>query len=122
MNNEEFERKVEFIVNQQAQFAADIQRLEEAQALMQANHAHMEQNHLRVQEGQVGLQEAQQRTETAVAELAELTTDGFKVVIDDFQRLNSKFEVLVDAQILTEESFRKLNAAFNRHLIEGHGS
>jgi hypothetical protein len=32
MNNEEFERKVAFIVEQQAQFAADIQQLQAVQA------------------------------------------------------------------------------------------
>jgi hypothetical protein len=32
MNNEEFERKVTFIVEQQAQFAADIQQLQAIQA------------------------------------------------------------------------------------------
>jgi len=32
MNNEEFERKMAFIVEQQAQFAADIQQLQETQA------------------------------------------------------------------------------------------
>ena len=32
MNNEEFERKMAFIVDQQAQFAADIQQLQETQA------------------------------------------------------------------------------------------
>ena len=32
MNNEEFERRMAFIVEQQAQFASDIQQLREAQA------------------------------------------------------------------------------------------
>jgi hypothetical protein len=32
MNNEEFERKAAFIVEQQAQFAADIQQLQAVQA------------------------------------------------------------------------------------------
>ena len=32
MNNEEFERKMAYIVEQQAQFAADIQQLQETQA------------------------------------------------------------------------------------------
>ena len=32
MNNEEFERKMSFIVEHQAQFAADIQQLQETQA------------------------------------------------------------------------------------------
>ena len=32
MNNEEFERRMTFIVDQQAQFAADIQQMRELQA------------------------------------------------------------------------------------------
>lgn len=121
MNNEEFERKVEFIVNQQAQFAIDIQKLQEAEALTRENQAHMDENHLRMQETHVELQEAQKQTERSLAELATLTTDGFKYVIGGFQDLNSKFDALVDAQILTEESFRDLNAAFKRHLDSHNG-
>ena len=50
MNNEEFERKMSFIVEQQAQFAVDIQQLKESQA----------------------------QTEKVVARLANATLAGFK--------------------------------------------
>ena len=49
MNNEEFERKMSFIVEQQAQFAADIQQMRELQA----------------------------QTENVVARLAHATLEGF---------------------------------------------
>jgi flagellar basal body rod protein FlgG len=52
MNNEEFERKVAFIVEQQAQFAADIQQLQAVQA----------------------------QTEDVVGRLANVTLVGFKDV------------------------------------------
>ena len=52
MSNEDFERKIEFIVNHQAQFAVDLQQLREAQA----------------------------RTDEVVNRLATATLEGFKDV------------------------------------------
>ena len=127
MNNEDFERKVEFIVNQQAQFAADIQKLQESQArmhenqaLMEKNHLHMEQNQLDMQEAHLRMQEDHARTELSLNQLVQLSTDGFKIVIDNFQHLSAKIDVLVNTQILTDEAVRNLNITLNRHLIEGH--
>ena len=113
MNNEEFEKQVEFIVNQQAQFAADIQKLQEAQARTQEAQERMREDHARIREDHA-------RTEHSLNELVQLTTDGFKIVIDNFQHLSSKIDVLVDSQIRTDETVRNFAIAFNRHLIEGH--
>ena len=52
MTNEEFEKRMEFIIEQQARFASDIQQLQEAQA----------------------------QTERIVARLANVTAEGFKEV------------------------------------------
>jgi uncharacterized phage infection (PIP) family protein YhgE len=79
MSNEEFEKKMEFIVGQQAQFAVDIQQLRESQAQLQATQA---------------------QTEQVVARLATVTLEGFKDV-------NAKINALVDSQIrLTEAQSR----------------
>jgi len=83
MNNEEFDRKMAFIVEQQAQFASDVQQL----------------------------QESQSRTDQVVAQTAELVGQTGEVVTRlanvthaGFTEVNAKINALVDAQIRTEES------------------
>jgi predicted extracellular nuclease len=98
MNNEEFERRMAFIVEQQAQFAADILQLREVQ-------------------GQ--LQETQVQTENVVGRLAHATLEGFRDV-------NSKIDSLVDSQIRlteaqthTDENLRNLITVVDRYFSEG---
>jgi hypothetical protein len=86
MNNEEFDRKMAFIVGQQAQFASDIQQLEESQA----------------------------RTDQVVAQTAELVGQVGDVVTRlanvthaGFTEVNAKLNALVDAQIRTEENLAR---------------
>ena len=81
MNNEEFERRMEFIVEQQAKFTVDIQKLQEAQVELTKKHNHLT-DALTAVVGMVGklgagqeltdakLAEAQQRTDERFAELA----------------------------------------------------
>ena len=83
MNNEEFDRKMAFIVEQQAQFASDIQQLQESQA----------------------------RTDQVVAQTAELVGQTGEVVTRlanvthaGFTEVNAKINALVNAQIRTEEN------------------
>ena len=57
MTNEQFEKRMEFIIEHQARFASDIQRLEEAQARTE---------------------QAVAQTEQIVARLANVTAEGFK--------------------------------------------
>ena len=82
MNNEEFDRKMAFIVEQQAQFASDIQQLQESHAQLQGV------------VGQMG---------EVVTRLANVTHVGFTEV-------NTKINALVDAQIRTEESVSRTDA------------
>ncbi len=98
MSNEDFERKMAFIVEQQAQFASGIQQLREVQTQLQAT---------------------QVQTEQVVARLANVTLEGFKDV-------NAKIKALVDAQIRsdenlsrTDESLRNLIAVVDRYFREG---
>jgi len=86
MNNEEFDRKMAFIVEQQAQFASDIQQL----------------------------QESQSRTDQVVAQTAELVGQTGEVVTRlanvthaGFTEVNAKINALVDAQIRTEENLMR---------------
>jgi len=105
MSNEEFERKMAFIVEQQAQFASDIQQLREVQTQLQAT---------------------QVQTEQVVARLANVTLEGFKDV-------NAKIDALVDSQIRlneaqsrtdenvsrTDGNLRNLIAVVDRYFSEG---
>lgn len=115
MSNEEFQRKMDFIVEQQAQFASDMQVLRESQAQLQAT---------------------QVQTEQVVARLAYVTLEGFKDVnakIDALvdaqikneekltlseERINARMDTLIDAQIRTEESLRNLTETVDRHINE----
>ena len=83
MNNEEFDSKMAFIVEQQAQFASDIHRLQESQSRTDQVVAHTAE--LVGQTGEV------------VTRLANVTHAGFTEV-------NAKINALVDAQIRTEEN------------------
>ena len=96
MHNEEFDRKMAFIVEQQAQFASDIQLLQESQA--------------QLQESQAQFQESQARTDQVVAQTAEVVGQMGEVVTRlanvthaGFTEVNAKINALVDAQIRTEE-------------------
>jgi hypothetical protein len=105
MTNEEFEKRVEFILEYQAQFTADIQQLRESQSKFQAAQARTEQ--VVVQTGEI------------VARLANVTLEGFKDV-------NAKIDALVDSQIRTDEKIdaltdnvQNLTAIVNRYFTEG---
>ena len=91
MSNEEFERKMAFIVEQQAQFASDIQRLQESQA----------------------------RTDQVVAQTGEIVTRLANVTHAGFTEVNAKINALVDSQIRTDENVRNLVAVVDRYFSEG---
>jgi ABC-type transporter Mla subunit MlaD len=101
MNNEEFEKKMNFIVDHQAQFAADIQQMRELQA----------------------------QTENVVGRLAHATLEGFKDVNAKIDSLVDSQIRLTAAQAHTDESLartdgnlRNLIAVVDRYFSEGrHG-
>jgi hypothetical protein len=86
MNNEEFERKMAFIVNQQAKFEVDIEKLYEAQMLTEQK-----------------LQEAN----AVVTRLAHVTNEGFKDV-------NAKINALVNSQIALQDSQKQTDEQLRR--------
>jgi len=119
MHNEEVERKMNFIVEQQAQFASDIQRLEESQA-------RTEQVVARTTEAVAHTTEVVARTSETVVQMGDVVTRLANVTHVGFTDLNAKMNVLVDAQIRTEENhvhtdekLRDLIAVVNRHLSDG---
>ena len=86
MSNEEFERKMAFIVNQQAKFEVDIEKLYEAQMLTEQK-----------------LQEANDM----VTRLAYVTNEGFKDV-------NAKINALVNSQIALQDSQKQTDEQLRR--------
>ena len=93
MNNEEIERKMNFIVEQQAQFASDIQQLQESQA----------------RTDQVVAQTAK-----TVGEMGDVVTRLATVTHAGFTEVNAKINALVDAQIRTEENLDRTEANLDR--------
>ena len=91
MNNEEFERKMSFIVEQQVQFAADIQQMRELQA----------------------------QTENLVGRLAHATLEGFRDVNAKIDSLVDSQIRLTEAQTLTDGNLRNLIAVVDRYFSEG---
>lgn len=109
MNNEELERKMEFIVNHQAQFVVDIEKLHEWQSRFG-----IEMDKLR---------ESQRETEQIVNRLAYVTNVGFKEVNSKIDALvncqidtDEKIKALADSHKQTEEALRKLSATVDRSI------
>lgn len=120
MTNEEFNRKIEFLLDQQAKFEARMQSLQEAQAKSERKldeTAEVTRNN----------KEAVIQLISAAAHLTETTIEGFHVVFDGMQYFDEKLkhtderiDVLVDSQIRTDERLRDLTALFERHIREDH--
>jgi len=98
MSNEEVEKRVAFIIEQQAHFAADIQQLREVQAQFQVTQA---------------------QTENVVARLANVTLEGFRDVNAKIDALVNSQIKLADSQSHTDENLRNLIAVVDRYFSEG---
>jgi predicted chitinase len=99
MDENKMQRQMEFIVEQQAQFAAQIGQLEDGLTRL------------------VGVVE---RVVDTVARLAQVMTERFEAVDRRDDETDRKIAALVDAQIQTEEAVRHLAATVDRHIAEGH--
>lgn len=113
MTNEEWERQAEFIVSHQAQFSADIQRLNEL-------HEQADARLTRLEMIIVGLH---RDTDTKLNALAEDTNAKFNALAED---TNAKFNALIDSQMRLVESQAKtderLDALADSHmrLVDSH--
>lgn len=83
MTEDERQRQMDFILNQQAQFAADIQKLQEAQSKML---------------------ESQAETVQLVNRLAAVTLEGFEQTNDAHKRTEEALTRLVEAQAKLAEA------------------
>ena len=100
MSNEEWERKMDFLLNQQAQFDVDMRRLEAAQARTE---------------------ETLDRASEKISHLAGFMADGFGLVMNLFKETDTKFKethneinALKESQNLTEELLQKFIAKVDR--------
>lgn len=114
MTNGDLDKKIEFIIDQQAQFTADIQVLREVQAV-QAADSRLLKDAVMTIVGLVGkLAEAQERTEARL--------------IESQTRTETRFAELAEAQTRTDEKVAKVAESLNifinvveRH-ISGNGN
>jgi hypothetical protein len=127
MTNEEWNRKTEFLLNQQAKFDAGMQELKEAQAIS-------EQKIAKAAEAAEHALEGVSQLTDITAQLITTTTAGFRKVFEHMKHTDQKIDVLVNSQILTEESLRQtvnlvkdtnerlgdLTDLFRRHISEDH--
>jgi len=118
MNNEDIERKMNFIVEQQAQFASDIQQLQESQARTEQIVAQNGEavTHLVEAVGQTA--ETVVQVGDVVTRLANVTHAGFTEMHAGFTEVNAKINALVDAQIRTEENLTNFISEVDRRFRE----
>jgi hypothetical protein len=89
MTNDEIERNFEFMVNQQARFSSDLQRISEAQLRSEATIAQVIQVLDQVAQTQVRLAEAQERADSRIAELAQSQKRTDETLAEGNERMNS---------------------------------
>ena len=110
MSNEEFDRKVEFLLNQQARFDAGMQEFHEAQKELQEAQKVTDEKVKHMFDGFEEVKELTIQTREDLAELTTLTTQGLKMLYAQSQDTDAKIAALVNSQIETEEMLRGTNA------------
>jgi ABC-type transporter Mla subunit MlaD len=142
MDEEKMQRQMEFIVEQQAQFAAKIGQLEDTTRQIGENVVRLGGVVERLggvveRLGEVveRLSEVVGRVVDGVARLTQSTLERFDetdrklaALVDAQVRaedrtadVDRKFALLAESQQKTEESIRSLAEVFNRHTADGHG-
>jgi len=107
MSNEEIERKMNFIVEQQAQFASDIQQLQESQTRTERLVAQTANSVAQTADAVAQTADAIAQTAGVVAETGEVVTRLARVTHAGFTDVNAKINALVDAQIRTEQNLMR---------------
>ena|ERR1044071_6294411 len=118
MTNEEWDRKAEFLVNQQAKFDAGMQEFHAGMQELKEVQAISEQKIAKVTEASSLALEAVTLLIDVTSNLADTMFEGFRAVSDHMKQTDEKIDVLIDSQIRTDESLRKM---FDRHLRDHHG-
>jgi chromosome segregation ATPase len=121
MGNEEMNRKMEFIVDQQTQFVADINVMREVQ---EQDGKFLKEHYRKLSDavitvvGLVGsLTKAQSRADDRINEITQAqahTDDRINVLVQAQTRTDESFNLLAQAQTRTDESFNLLTQAQTR--------
>jgi len=98
MDNEDFERKMAFIVNQQAKFAVDIALLHEEQAKTSENIS-------RTEAAMTAATNRMTAAENRLTEAEDLVTRLSRVTHEGFKQQGEKINTLIDAHIRHEKAF-----------------
>jgi uncharacterized phage infection (PIP) family protein YhgE len=107
MTSEEMQRTMEFILNQQAQITANIEKLQESQA--------------KLQESQAKLQESQAKREDKVTQIESLLARFAAATVKRFEYTDAKINALIDSQMRTDEAVKNLTAVVDRYFRERNG-
>ncbi len=107
MTNEEWNRKAEFLLNQQAKFDASMQELHAGMQELKEAQAVSEQKIAKTAE-------AAALAVKAVTQLIDVTAHLANTMFEGFRNTDEKIDALVDSQI-------DLTALFERHIREDHG-
>jgi len=118
MTNEEWDRKAEFLLNQQAKFDAGMQELHAGMQELKEAQAISEQKIAKVTEASSLAVEAVTILIGVTDNLANVTANLANTMFEGFKQTDEKIDALIDSQIRTEESLRK---TFERHLRDHHG-
>lgn len=113
MSNEEFDRRMEFFLHQQARFDADLQQMKEVQKELQEGHKEL----------QKGLTELRNLTYEGFKQTIrrfDAVARSFKVIAENGRETDARIRALVASQTRTEERFRNTDAKLDRHLKD-HG-
>ncbi len=131
MTNEEWDRKTEFLLNQQAKFDAEMQELKqefkEVQKINEQKFAHAAEISSQVAESVTTLAET-------VKDFITSTHEGFRSVFDSMKHSNDRIDALINSQIRTDENQRDIDerlrdiekrqrdlaAIFDRYIRKGH--
>lgn len=121
MSNEELDRRIEFIIEQQAQFASDIIQLREAQAQTAQIAAQTSQTMAETSQAVAETSQAVAETSHALAETVQVVGQTGEIVtrlargtLEGFKDVNAKINALVDSQIRTDENLRHTDESVRR--------
>ena len=124
MTNDEWDRKTEFLLNQQAKFEAGMQELKEAQKINEQKSAEVMATAERAAAAVLGVARTVDKLIETVAEFITATQEGFRDVYDRMTHTDDKIDVLVNSQMQTDEQLRetdrRLRDLFERHIREDH--
>src|SRR5262245_15734145 len=101
MTNEEWDRKVEFLLNQQAKFDADMQELHAGMRELKDAQTISEQKIAKTADAAALAVEAVTQLIDVTAHLANTMFEGFRAVSDSMKRTDEKINALIDSQIRT---------------------